>query len=116
MKNILTVLILLFTQTINAQKVKTFFEIGVNHGHVKQNSCYTNDNNSYLFKPAIGFNLGLKIVSKIDERFDFKTGFYLFNNQYKMKATYIIPSNFDFVYNGIPKTNYYFVNGMKKFC
>lgn len=83
MKNILTILILLFTQTINAQKVKTFFEIGINHGHVKEKIFYKSEGKTNYYKPGIGLNLGLKLVTNIDENFDFKMGFYLSKFNYQ---------------------------------
>jgi hypothetical protein len=87
MKNILLIILLLISnEIINAQKVKTFFEIGINHNHAKEKVFYDNVK-TIIYKPGIDVNIGLKLVAKIDELFDFKTGFYVNSNSYKLKYT-----------------------------
>jgi hypothetical protein len=87
MKNTLLIILLLISnEIINAQKVKTFFEIGINHNHAKEKVFYDNVK-SIIYKPGIDVNIGLKLVAKIDELFDFKTGFYVNSNSYKLKYT-----------------------------
>ena len=85
-KIFLAILVLFSNEIINAQKVKTFFEIGINHNHAKEKVFYTNEK-SVVYKPVIGANFGLKVVAKIDEFFDFKTGFYVNSYSYKLKYT-----------------------------
>lgn len=83
---LLIILLLISNEIINAQKVKTFFEIGINHNHAKEKVFYDNMK-SIIYKPGIDVNIGLKLVAKIDELFDFKTGFYVNSNSYKLKYT-----------------------------
>lgn len=107
MKNMLIILILFSTQILNAQKVKTFFEIGLNHGHVKEKVFYESEGNTNYYKPGIGLNVGLKLVTKIDDKFDFKTGLYLSNYNYKVENYFTFQSSQQVNYRS---ANYIYIN------